>query len=171
MKKQRIIAGVLLLVVAAGLGWWWWREQSPERQVRKRFDRLADLVTKRRGEGGATLAAKSQALSGLFGDRVELAGDIPCIGGTFSGEELASTIISARLQTDWLELDFANLRVTFPQADQAIANFTARVQAAGKGERHGGDEQTRDVTARVQRSKQSGWVFTEFHLAPSPKER
>jgi hypothetical protein len=170
MKKKRIITGLLLLLVAAGLGWWWWREQSPDRQVRKRFDRLAELVTKRRGEGGATLAAKSQVLSGLFADRVELAGDIPYIGGTFSGEELASTIISARLQFDWLELGFANLQITFPQADEATANFTAKVQAAGKGEHHGGAEETRSVAARLRRSPQ-GWVFTEFRLAPPPKER
>jgi hypothetical protein len=163
--------GVLLLLLAAASGWWWWREQSPERQVRQRLVRLAELASKRRGEGGATLAAKSQMLSGLFAERVELAGDLSYLSGTFAGEELASTIINARLQLEWLDLAFSDVRVNCPQRDAAVAAFTARVQAAAKGERHHAEEETRAVTARLKRDPQGTWVFTEFRLAPSPKER
>jgi hypothetical protein len=111
-------------------------------------------------------------LQGLFADNCEVTGDAEMLTGSYTSEEMVSTIIQVQGMFQSIELTFHELEVEFPAPDDAITNFTAVLigQSQVTGEDKAGE--TREVISRM-REVDGKWLFAEFRLAKvvSPDDR
>lgn len=104
----------------------------------------------------------------MFADTCDIIGDADMLVGSYTPEEMTSTII--RLQGIFLrkDLTFHDLVIEFPAANDAIAHFTALLvgQVQMDGEEEFGE--TREVISRM-RKIQDNWLFAEFRLVQVPE--
>jgi hypothetical protein len=105
----------------------------------------------------------ARLLQGMFADTCEVTGDAEMLAGSYTSEEMVSTIIRVQAMFHSIELTFHELEVEFPAADDAIIHFTAVLigQSQVTGEDKAGE--TREVVSRM-RKVDGKWLFTEFRL-------
>jgi len=151
-------------VLLAGAAWWFLHE-DPEAEVRDAHQKMALLLSKTEGDASSTMIINARILQSMFADTCDVIGDAEMLVGSYTPEEMASTMI--RVQGLFLSIDltFHDLVIEFPAADDAIANFTAVLvgQIQMEGEEEFGE--TREVISRM-RKVQDKWLFAEFRLAP-----
>ena len=132
--------------------------ESDEAKVRKLFKRFAAIVDKSPGESSIAMALKTEGLKDMLAASCSV--DIPACGfnGDFTPEEAYSLAVKFRMAFESLSLDFHDLGVEFPGPDSAVAEFTARISGARRGER--GVSETRELRAKL--VKQDGqWRFRD----------
>ncbi len=160
MSYRNVIVILILLSAAA----WWFLHEDPEAEVRNAHQELTRLLSKTEGEASSTMIFNARVLQSMFADSCEVTGDAEMLGGSYTPEEMVSTII--RVQGIFLSIDltFHELEIEFPVADDAIVNFTAVLVGRSKMEGEEEAAETREVISRM-RKVEGKWLFAEFRLA------
>ena len=162
---------IVILVLLAGAAWWFLHD-NPEAEVRNAHQELTRLLSKTEDDPSSTMILNARLLQGLFADNCEVSGDAEMLAGSYTSEEMVSTIIRVQGMFQSIELTFHELEVEFRAPDDAITNFTAVLigQSQVTGEDKAGE--TREVISRM-RKVDGKWLFTEFRLAKvvSPDDR
>ena len=160
MSYRNVIVILILLSAAA----WWFLHEDPEAEVRNAHQELTRLLSKTDGEASSTMIFNARVLQSMFADFCEVTGDAEMLGGSYTPEEMVSTII--RVQGIFLSIDltFHELEIEFPAADDAIVNFTAVLVGRSKMEGEEEAAETREVISRM-RKVEGKWLFAEFRLA------
>ena len=159
--NYKYVSVVLILVIAVA---WWFLREDPEAEVRNAHQELARLLSKAEGEAGSSTIINARILQSMFADNCQVTGDAEMLAGSYTPEQMVSTIV--RVQGAFLRIDltFHELVIEFPAEDDAVANFTAvlvgQLQMEGEGEAG----ETRKVTSRM-RKVEGKWLFAEFRLA------
>lgn len=107
--------------------------QSPTRQVLRRFEDLAALVSKSGPESPVQLAIKGQMLQEYFTQPAELRSGFYGMEGSLMPTDIASQTLAARNMFTTLTLRFPDVSVSFPQRDAATATLTARLHGVLSG--------------------------------------
>ena len=99
---------------------------------------------------------------------IRCTGDAEMLAGSYTSEEMVSTIV--RVQGVFLSVDltFHELVIELPAADDAIVKFTAVLVAQGSTEGEEKAAETRTVISRM-RKVDGKWLFAEFSLAKVPE--
>ena len=160
MSYKNVLVIFILLSVAA----WWFLHEDPEAEVRDAHQELTRLLSKTEGEASSTMIFNARVLQNMFADTCEVTGDAEILAGSYTPEEMVSTII--RVQGLFLSIDltFHELVIEFPAADDAIVNFTAVLVGRTKMEGEEEAAETREVISRM-RKVEDKWLFAEFSLA------
>jgi len=157
---------VLVIFVLLAAAAWWFLHEDPEAEVRDAHQELTRLLSKVEGDASSTMIINARLLQNLFADTCVVTGDAEMLAGSYTSEEMVSTII--RIQALFLSIDltFHELVIEFPAADDAIANFTAVLvgQSVMEGEGEVEAAETREVISRM-RKVEGKWRFAEFRLA------
>lgn len=125
---KRLVPLVLLMIIGAVvvLGW---RHllPGPEGQIRKRLDRLQELVSFSESEGNLAMLANVQELGSLFAEDVVIRLDAPGeLQGTLRGRDsIMQTAVGARRAVGGLRVEFLDVTVN-------VEGGSAVVEATGK---------------------------------------
>ncbi len=160
MSYKNVLVIFILLSVAA----WWFLHEDPEAEVRDAHQELTRLLSKTEGEASSTMIFNARVLQNMFADTCEVTGDAEMLAGSYTPEEMVSTIIRVQGMFLSIDLTFHELVIELPAADDAIVNFTAVLvgQSLMEGEEKAGE--TRQVISRM-RKVEGKWLFAEFRLA------
>ena len=160
MSYRKLMVILILLAAAA----WWFLHEDPEAEVRNAHHELTRLLSKSVGEASSTMIINARVLQSMFADTCRVTGDAEMLAGSYTPEEMVSTII--RVQALFLKIDltFHELAINFPAADDAVVNFTAVLVGQSKLEGEGEAAETREVVSRM-RKVEGEWLFSEFRLA------
>jgi hypothetical protein len=155
---------VLVIFILLSVAAWWFLHEDPEAEVRDAHQELTRLLSKTEGEASSTIIFNARVLQNMFADTCEVTGDAEILAGSYTPEEMVSTII--RVQGLFLSIDltFHELVIEFPAADDAIVNFTAVLVGRTKMEGEEEAAETREVISRM-RKVEDKWLFAEFSLA------
>lgn len=160
MSYRNAIVIFVLLAAAA----WWFFHDDPDAEVRHAHQELARLLSKTEGESGSSVIINARVLQSMFADTCEVTGDAEMFAGSYTREEMVSTIVRVQALFLSIDLTFHDPVTDFPAADDAITNFTAVL--VGRSTMEGEEEaaETRLVSSRM-REVEGKWLFTEFRLA------
>lgn len=89
MSYRNVIVILILLSAAA----WWFLHEDPEAEVRNAHQELTRLLSKTEGEASSTMIFNARVLQSMFADTCEVTGDAEMLGGSYTPEEMVSTII------------------------------------------------------------------------------
>jgi hypothetical protein len=153
---------VILVLILAGT--WWFLHEDPEAEVRDAHQELTRLLSKSEGDTTGTMLVDARRLQGLFAESCEVTGDAEMLVGSYTREDMVSTVIQVQALFTSIDLTFHELVVDFPTSDDALVNFTAVL--VGRSTATGGEEaaETREVVTRL-RKVEGAWLFSEFRLA------
>ncbi len=159
MNKRNVIVISVLLLAAA----WWFLHEDPEAEIREAHQVLAGLLSKTDGEATGTMLVDARLLQGLFDESCEVTGDAEMFVGSYTREEMVSTIIQVQAMFTSIDLTFHELVIEFPTTDEALVKSTAVL--AGRSTMTEGEEaaETRDVVSRLI-NIEGEWLFSEFQL-------
>ena len=160
MSYKNVLVIFILLSVAA----WWFLHEDPEAEVRDAHQELTRLLSKTEGEASSTMIFNARVLQNMFADTCEVTGDAEMLAGSYTPEEMVSTIIRVQGMFLSIDLTFHELVIEFPAADDAIVNFTAVLVGRTKMEGEEEAAETREVISRM-RKVEDKWLFAEFSLA------
>ena len=160
MSYKNVLVIFILLSVAA----WWFLHEDPEAEVRDAHQELTRLLSKTEGEASSTMIFNARVLQNMFADTCEVTGDAEMLAGSYTPEEIVSTIIRVQGMFLSIDLTFHELVIEFPAADDAIVNFTAVLVGQTKMEGEEEAAETREVISRM-RKVEDKWLFAEFSLA------
>ncbi len=160
MSYKNVLVIFILLSVAA----WWFLHEDPEAEVRDAHQELTRLLSKTEGEASSTTIFNARVLQSMFADTCEVTGDAEILGGSYTPEEMVSTIIRVQGMFLSIDLTFHELVIEFPAADDAIVNFTAVLVGRTKMEGEEEAAETREIISRM-RKVEGKWLFAEFRLA------
>jgi hypothetical protein len=129
---MKIAGRVALLLVLIGLGFWLYTVffPGPEKAIRKRLEKVAQLASIRPGQGLLSRGASIQELANCFDSKVEITlnwrgGSQHSLAGR---DEIIETAKLAHGQFQTLEIEFLDLNVTLaPDKQSATVNLTAKV--------------------------------------------
>ena len=154
---------LVILVLLSAVGWWFFHE-SPEAEIRDAHQELTRLLSKTEGDASRTTILNAALLKSMFADNCEVTGDAEMLAGSYSPEEMVSTII--RVQGIFLSIDltFHDLMIGFPAEDDAITKFTAVLVGQSQIEGEEKAAETREVISRM-RKVEGKWLFAKFSLA------
>lgn len=159
MNKTYGIAFSALLLVAA----WWFFHENPEAEVQEAHDELSRLLSKTEGETATSMLVHARLIQGLFAENCDVTGDAEMLVGSYTREDMVSTIIQLQAMFTSIDLTFHELTIEFPAEDDALVNFTAVL--IGRSTMTEGEEaaETRGVVSRM-RKVEGKWLFSEFKL-------
>jgi len=160
VSYKNVLVIFILLSVAA----WWFLHEDPEAEVRDAHQELTRLLSKTEGEASSTMIFNARVLQNMFADTCEVTGDAEILAGSYTPEEMVSTIIRVQGMFLSIDLTFHELVIEFPAADDAIVNFTAVLVGRTKMEGEEEAAETREVISRM-RKVEDKWLFAEFSLA------
>jgi len=160
VSYKNVLVIFILLSVAA----WWFLHEDPEAEVRDAHQELTRLLSKTEGEASSTMIFNARLLQNMFADTCEVTGDVEMLAGSYTPEEMVSTIIRVQGMFLSIDLTFHELVIEFPAADDAIVNFTAVLVGRTKMEGEEEAAETREVISRM-RKVEDKWLFAEFSLA------
>jgi len=159
--RHAVIAG---FVVLAGLLAVYYLLPSEEKKVRKRFDLLAQYVSKEPGEDLFSMANRVKNIGSLFSDPSEfkVEGDpFYSFSGTYSRDEVSAYALRGRSYFSKLSLKFHDLKIEFPERDTASVSFTARLT----GKSTGGEavDEPREMRSVLKKTEKN-WLFSGFEV-------
>lgn len=152
----------VIALVLIGLTWWMLRE-DPQAQVLRAHAELREQILKADDEAAPALLLKSRALADLFADPCELSGAAGGLIGVYSPEELADAIVRVRTLFDSIDLQFGELAIEFPNADEAVAEFSADLIARSAVSQAADTVELRYVRSHLRRVD-GNWLFSGFQL-------
>ncbi|NIQ39790.1 MAG: hypothetical protein GTN81_14560 [Proteobacteria bacterium] len=159
VKTKLIVAAVLAVIVGI------WAishfSESEEKRIKKRFDLLAQWVSKESAESAFTIAKKTRHIGTLFAEECRLKAEVALLSGTYAPEEISSYAAQARLQFSELSLRFYDLNIEFTQEDVAKVILTARLSGTSAS-----GEAVNEIQELVSvlRKFDGEWLFTEFEV-------
>lgn len=156
VNRKQMMAGIagLVLCVAIFLVLF----PSEQKRIKKQLHQLSGMVAKNSQESIAGMAIKTHQLSSLFASQCTLQVSDNMFSGIFSGTEIASNIVQARLQVTAIKLAFYDVQVEV-QADEAQATCTAQVEWTSQSGERG--KETREIVCRLRKTG-GQWLFCLF---------
>ncbi len=148
---------LLVLLIGGGIAY----RRSDRVQIRRRFNRLADLAGRSPTESMIAMAARSEQLSNLFAAKTELSIPVRGLTGEYSRREIVQSAVRVKSQAESIELDFHDLKIREISGDNALCTVTARLRAVINGERI---NEVRELDCRLVR-EEGRWVFSSFSVA------
>jgi len=158
MKKNVIV--VLLAGIAAGVLCFWFGN-SDDKKIRKQFARLAENVTKERGEGNISMVCKMQGLGPLFSNSCEIYIPKSHLAGTYSPEELVSNVTRARMGFSSLKLEFYDIKINITGENTASVVFTGRLIGVVNNDKSA--DEIRELDASMEKIG-GKWLFSSFKV-------
>jgi len=158
-KKIGIVISVLLLIA----GWWFFHE-DPEADVREAHAELARLLSKAESDPDRSMLVDARRMQNLFAETCDVTGDAEMFVGSYTREDMVSTIVQVQAMFTNVELTFHELEVEFPAEDDARVNYTAVLVSRSTMTDGEAVAETRDVVSRL-RKIEGEWLFSEFRLA------
>jgi len=162
LSWRNLVVGALVIVIGA----FWLLHDDPEARVRDAHETLRDLIVKEYGESPAAAVAGFRSLRNLFAEEIVVAGEAGSFAASYTDQELAATVLRVRELFASVELGFDNLEVAFPQAGEAVGQFSASLIAIpGDGSSTEGElREARRVTSRLVEID-GRWRFTALVLS------
>ncbi len=152
---------IALLVLLTGI---WLRarfSESEEKQVRRRFDRLSEWVSKDSGETIVTAARKVRSIASIFAHDCSVVTEEPSLSGAWGREDIANRATQIRSSFTDFRLRFYDLDVAFVGRDSASALFTGRVTGWTRYQER--VDESREVTCTLVRVD-GEWVLTRIEV-------
>ncbi len=159
VTTRHIIIGVL--VVTIGIFVTCHVFQSEERKVKKRFNSLAEWVSKDQDENNFTMTRKTLGIGTLFAPTCSLETHIDSVSGSYTCQEISSLATRGRLRFSTLSLRFYDLNIEFPEKDRARVILTA--QLSGKLTNGEVVNDTLELESDLKKSDKT-WLFTAFEV-------
>jgi len=134
---KRWLGWLLVAILLMGLGVWGWRFlfPSPEKVIRARLNRMAQLATFAGNEGPLAKLGNAEELAGCFTSDVAVAADSPGAGPlTLHGRDnLLHWLLGVRANLSALKVEFLDIQVTI-HADgrTALAYLTCKAAVPGE---------------------------------------
>lgn len=133
---MKILFRLLAIAALVALGWWLWTVFFPndEAVIRKRLNRLAELLTFDSSEGTIGRVTRVEEAANLFDPNVSIIIDVPTQSRqVIEGRaELRQQALGVRMSTKGLNVRFLDLVVSVePKADEAIVLLTGEAQIPG----------------------------------------
>ena len=153
-KRWILVAGVVLLAGAATLLF----SRSEKKQIAKRLDKLAELVTKKGGDSALKMALRVQKLPEFFTRPVRLHTPVYHMEGAMSPTEIASEIMRGRAMFNSLSLRFYDVDIEVTEKTTAKLRMTARV--VGQLSTREGVDEVQELEC-VLRKVEGQWCFAE----------
>lgn len=157
MVKKWII---VLVVIALGVGGYVLLRPSEEKKIRKRFDRLTDLLDKSDDEGTIAAAGKAKAIADLFATPVRVTGAPFDLSGSYGAQELMGVVMHGRARSQSLDADILDLEIRVEGENTAWAHFTAQVTGTVSGERA---REVREVRCRLTKTE-GEWFIGQVEM-------
>jgi hypothetical protein len=133
---KNVVRAVLLLgLIAVGIWVWTVMFPSPQKVIRNRLLKMAQLASFSAGEGNISRVAAIQRLGTYFTDEIEVVMDVPGIGThTFNRrEEVTQAAMSAKSVVNSVQADFIDIEIDLaPSKQVANANLTLRATVNGQ---------------------------------------
>jgi type II secretory pathway pseudopilin PulG len=160
IRRSHLIVLIVVLVIAVIGGIWLFRP-SDEKQIKKRFRVLTEVVEKKPQESMLTLAAKATKLSSLFTSPCQLSTGSSFLDGTYQPTEVAQVIASLRSRFSDMSLRFTDITIELTEDDTADVLVTARLT----GQASGGDRADEYRELRCILKKVDGtWLFSSCEV-------
>ena len=163
MSYKSVFVIFILFAAAA----WWFLHEDPESEIRDAHQELSRLLSKMEGDASSTSILNAVVLKSMFADSCEVTGDAEMLAGSYTPEEMVSTIVRVQGIFRSIDLTFHELEIESPAADDATVNFTAMLVAQASMEGEEKVAETRTVISRL-RKVEGKWLFAEFRLAKVP---
>lgn len=127
---------LIFLAILIALGYWTWTLlfPNPQKIIRHRLNKLAQLVSFEPGEGNFSRVANVERMGGYFADDVEVAVDIPGLEShTINGRaELIQAAAAWRSTANGVAAQLYDINVDMGPNDQsAMADLTLRARVGG----------------------------------------
>jgi hypothetical protein len=154
---------LLVAVVVAGIGWQVFRP-SEEKRVRAVFDRAAELVVQKPGEGDVFHLMRAQRLSDLIADEIRLTAPAFNLDHSFAAgavPRLAAMLWSANRE---FSVGFERLEVEFPSESQSLVR--GEVLVSGSGEWFSGRDVYEFSSELLKGKDDNEWRFRAFEMKP-----
>ena len=156
MKKLLAILA-LLLIVAIGA---YCLCNTEARRVRRRFDALAEAVSKESGEGNIAMVIKMETLGNLLDEKVTIRLREYPYEPQASNSELVSLATRGRTFFKELSISIVDVESTFDTKEYVFSRCTAKIKGTGKNDQQIYDE-FRHFSAEL--CKRDGkWRFCVF---------
>ncbi len=162
MSPKQMIATAILVAALTGGAWWFFHE-NPAGEVRDAHRELARLVSKSEGEASNAMLLNAVVLQAKFANTCEVSGQAEIFVGSYTPEELTGTILQVRGLFRSVELVFDDLAIDFPDVDEAIVNFIARITVQYRTEGIAAATEMREVVSHM-RKIEGTWRFVAFRL-------
>lgn len=153
-KPIAVLAGVAIpLLVLIALFF-----PTRERQVKKRFKVLREWVQVVGPEQPLEMAGKYREALELFADPLELESKTYDFSGKMSAQEVAGNASRWRGGFRNLDVEFIDLKVTFPEDEKAVATTTAHL--SGQSTSGNRFDETHELEVTLKKGEK-GWVFSK----------
>ena len=159
MKLWQIIA---LLVAVIGIGWWLFADNDEE-QIRAAHETLIELLNKTEAEGDVATLLDARALQGLFAETCVVSGDADAIGGTYTGQQLASTVLQVKALFESIEITPSEFTIELLSDTAAEVQFSATLTGISVVEDRQQVVESRQVFSRMDKID-GEWRFSGFRL-------
>ena len=163
VTSKQITATVILLVTLAGVAWWLFPENATS-EVRDAHRDLARMMSNSEDETSNATLLNAFALQAKFANTCTVRGAADMFVGSYTPEEMAGTILRVRGLFRSVDLAFRELKIDFPEADEATVSFTARVTVQYRTEGIADASEVRGVVSRMEKVE-GDWRFVGFILA------
>lgn len=124
---------LLVLIIAAGVIFNHY-QQSDEKKIEKRFDRLSELFSKDDLEAALVMATKVKGIGSLFAKSCIIQSSDQLRSGTYSPEQITSHAASARALFRTLKLKFYDIEITLNGDSKAKVSLTGMLSGISKQE-------------------------------------
>ena len=163
---RNLVIGLVVFLLGVGI-LYFWMHASPEREIRRRFVKLLETISKEEKETNSTKAVKLITLQGLFGNTVDLQiADLP-MNGNYSCEELCGEVMRGRMFCETISFSLHDIEISLEGKEKAVA----RVSATGelRTQSNGRWKERREIQVRAE-LQDKNWRFTAFQEDPLLKK-
>ena len=133
MVNKKNVLVLLVLIIAAGVIFNLY-QQSDEKKIEKRFDRLSELFSKDDVEAALVMATKVKGIGSLFAKNCIIQSSDQLRSGTYTPEQITSHAASARAMFRVLKLKFYDIEITLSGEGKAVTSLTGMLSGISKQE-------------------------------------
>lgn len=165
MKLHITPKAVFYLLVAVGIGvglWYWHFVRTPEYLIKKQIHAIAEDVNKSPQETNTVMGFKMITFANRLSKQVEVSVHGIPLGGSMSGEELASHVSRGRMFMEKIDLRPVEIYVTLVDETHATAECELIVKAVNKDSTYKLDD-VYHLRLTLELNESQNWVFTGFH--------
>ena len=159
MKQWQIIAALIAVI---GVAWWLFIDND-EDKIRAAHETLIELLQKTGDEGDAPTLLDALALQGLFAETCVVSGDADAVVGSYTGQQLASTVLQVKALFERVEITTTEFIIEMIGEGAAEIEFSATLDGTSviEGEEH--VLEARTVFSRMDKID-GEWLFSGFRL-------
>jgi hypothetical protein len=157
IKSLTILSLALIVGICAFLYFF----PSEEKKIKKQFSLLSQQAFKNREENIFTLVQKGKGIGTLFDENCGLKVSPYSIDGRYSRKEIAAYAVRARSQFSRLDLEFYDLKISFPEEGFAKITLTGKVTGKLWGKEN--VNETRELECALKKIE-GKWLFSEFEV-------